>query len=77
MLTFKNNDELQRYLKENLLPSENARVITGQSTPAFNQSVAIGRLTPFYSTQTENGRIQNKLFLKSDLEHYKDNKRTR
>lgn len=77
MLEFKDNIELQEYLKENLFPREEARLITGQSLAGFNQAVATGRLIPFYSTVSENGRIQNKLFLKSDLEHYRDNKRTR
>lgn len=75
MLTFKDEKELQSYLKENLLGVEDARKITGQSTVAFNQSVATGKLIPFYYNETVNGRIQNKLFLKSDLEHYRDNKR--
>lgn len=76
-MNIQNNEDLKIYLKNNLFPMEEARKITEQSTSAFLQSVATNKLIPFYQTINESGRIQNKLYLKSDLEEYRDNKRTR
>lgn len=72
-----NKKDLQNYLKENLLPMEEARKVTDQSLSSFNSAVASGRIVPFYQTESEAGRIQNKLYLKSELEEYKKNKRIR
>lgn len=77
MIKFESHEELQTYLKKNLLPMEEARKITGQSVSAFTQSVATGKLIPYYQTTNESGRVQNKLFLKSDLEEYRKSKRTK
>lgn len=76
MISFENKKELQDYLTKNLLPMEEARKITGQSVSGFNQSVALEKVVPFYQTVTASGRVQNKLFLKSELEEYRDNKRS-
>lgn len=72
-----NESELKAYLKENLLPLEEARVVTDQSVGAFNQAVAAQRIIPFYQTVNESGRAQNKLYLRSELEEYYKNKRVR
>lgn len=76
MLIFESNDELKIFLEENLLPINEARLLTKQSTPAFNQAVANGLIVPFYKTITESGKVINKLYLRSELELYRDNKRT-
>lgn len=72
-----NETELKEFLANNLLPMEEARKITDQSISSFNQSVATNRITPFYQTVNKSGRVQNKLYLKSDLEEYYRNKRIR
>ena len=75
MVNIQSEDELREYLKNNLFPMEEAKLITEQSTSSFLQSVAAGKLVPFYQTTSPKGRSQNKLFIKSELEEYRDNKR--
>lgn len=73
----KNNidlDKQKEWLKENLVGKEQAYLITGQSRSAFNQSVNRGLIEPFFEIEG-NTRTNMRLYLKSDLETYKANKR--
>lgn len=65
---------IQKWMKENLLTKNEAAVITGQSTQAFNQSVRSGKIQPFYES-TGIGPAKVNLYLKSDIEYYRDHKR--
>lgn len=67
-------DKQKEWLKENLVGKEQASIITGQSLRAFNQSVYRGLIEPFFEIEG-NTRTNVRLYLKSDLETYKANKR--
>lgn len=63
--------ELQLWMENNLFGRETACQITDQSPRSFTQSVATKKLLAFFESQ----RV--KLYLKSDLELYRKNKRVR
>lgn len=67
--------ELQNFLKENLLTKSDAVKITNQSINAFNQSIKTGMIKPFYESDGSTAS-KVRLYLKSDLESYRDRKRT-
>ncbi|WP_245828910.1 hypothetical protein [Salipaludibacillus agaradhaerens] len=65
-------DEIKKWIEENLCLQDEARKITDQSVTGFNQSVATRKVVPF----VEFGETRKtRLYLKSDLEHYRANKR--
>ncbi|MHC5215179.1 hypothetical protein ACYSNR_00820 [Enterococcus sp. LJL128] len=67
-------EDIQTWMKNNLVNKEQGREITGQSKQAFSQSVRLGYINPFF--EIEGSTSTNvKLFLKSDLEDYRDKKR--
>ena len=68
------NDEIKKWLYENLLTKEQSRQITNQSAGAFNQSVNLGRIKPFFESNG-NGVQKVRLYLKKDIEDYAKNKR--
>ena len=68
------NEEIKKWLYENLLTKEQSRQITNQSAGAFNQSVNLGRIKPFFETNG-NGVQKVRLYLKKDIEDYAKNKR--
>lgn len=74
MYQFKNNEELQQFLKENLLDKHEAIELTNQSIEGFNQAVKRGVIKPFYQTKV-NQRVINKLYLKSDILEYASKKK--
>ncbi|WP_054955032.1 hypothetical protein [Paenibacillus dakarensis] len=66
------NDDIKRWINDNLVMQDEARQITEQSVSAFNQSVTEGRIIPF----AEFGSARKtRLYLRSDLEEYRKNKR--
>lgn len=67
-------EKQKTWLKENLVGKEQAILITDQSMTAFNQSVKRGLIEPFYEIEGST-RTKIRLYLKSDLETYKANKR--
>lgn len=67
-------DDLKKFMDENLVNKQQAAEITGQSVTAFEQSVKLKHVKPFYQSQGA-GRANMRLYLKSDLEHYRDTKR--
>jgi len=68
-----NNEEIKKWIKENLVMQDEARTITGQSVSGFNQSVATGKINPF----VEFGEVRKtRLYLRSDLEEYAKTKKT-
>ena len=68
------NEEIKKWLYENLLTKEQSRQITNQSAGAFNQSVNLGRIKPFFESNG-NGVQKVRLYLKKDIEDYAKNKR--
>lgn len=73
-IEFEDMEDLQSFINESLLTKSEAAKITGQSPVAFNQSVSLGAIKPFYES-TGVGSAKVKLYLKSDVEHYRDTKR--
>jgi len=68
-----NNEEIKKWIKENLVMQDEARAITGQSVSGFNQSVATRKINPF----AEFGEARKtRLYLRSDLEEYAKTKKT-
>ncbi|MFB4471791.1 hypothetical protein ACDI16_02335 [Oceanobacillus caeni] len=68
-----NNEEIKKWIKENLVMQDEARTITGQSVSGFNQSVATRKINPF----VEFGEVRKtRLYLRSDLEEYAKTKKT-
>lgn len=64
----------RKWVQENLVMQDEARAITGQSSPGFNQSVATARILPF----VEFGDVRKtRLYLREDLELYAKNKKVR
>lgn len=69
-----NNSEIKKWINNNLVMQDEARSITSQSKTAFNQSVQNGKIQPF----VEFGTVRKtRLYLKEDLELYRENKRIR
>ncbi|MCU6709374.1 hypothetical protein M6D81_11710 [Paenibacillus sp. J5C_2022] len=69
-----NNEEMKRWITDNLVMQDEARTITGQSVSGFNQSIATGRILPF----VEFGEARKtRLYLRSELVEYAKNKRVR
>ena len=68
-------DELQQFMNDNLVSKQEAYAITGQSMEGFSQSVKLGLVKPFYESEGA-GRAKTRLYLKSDLEKYRDSKRS-
>lgn len=71
------DEELQerhKWMTENLVDKNQARIITGQSAQGFLQSVNLGYIKPFFETRGET-RATNRLYLISELEKYAKKKR--
>ncbi|MGC4378235.1 hypothetical protein WD019_15105 [Fictibacillus sp. Mic-4] len=68
-----NNQEIKKWIKNNLVMQEEARQITGQSVSAFNQSVATGKIIPFIEFGESR---KTRLYLKADLEEYARKKKS-
>ncbi|MEE1131654.1 MAG: hypothetical protein UHX00_08570 [Caryophanon sp.] len=64
-------EQLQNFLQQNLIDKHAARKITGQSVTAFNQAVLRGKIVPI--VKYGNGRGGMNLFLREDIELYKQN----
>lgn len=73
-LNFDDINDLKKFLKENLLTKNEAAAITGQTPGAFNNAVHSGMINPFFESSGV-GSAKAKLYLKSDVEHYRDTKR--
>ncbi|WP_270996121.1 hypothetical protein [Listeria seeligeri] len=69
-MEFKDLNELQDYLDQNLLTKAKAMEITGQSAPAFAQAVSTGVLKPFFQQGEGKGPSNVRLYLKQDIEEY-------
>ena len=67
--------QIRAWITDNLVLQDEARHITGQSVSAFNQSLQTGRIKPF--VEFVSGSRTIRLYLKTDLEEYAKNKRTR
>lgn len=67
-----NNEDIKKWINENLVMQDEARQITEQSVSAFGQSVSTGRIMSFVEFGEKR---KTRLYLKSDLEEYKNNKR--
>ena len=74
-LEFEDAEDLQKFLNENLLPKKEAAEITGQSINAFSQSIKLGYVKPFYESSSGKTSSRVRLYLKSELEEYRDSKR--
>ncbi|WP_019156823.1 hypothetical protein [Robertmurraya massiliosenegalensis] len=67
-----NNEEIKKWIEENLVMQDAAREITGQSVTGFNQSVSTGKISPF----VEFGEVRKtRLYFRKDLEEYAKNKK--
>lgn len=71
-----NLDDLHAYMKENLLNKQQAMKITDQRAGAFMQAEKSGMFSPFFETDGKTAS-KVKLYLKSDMEEYRKNKRVR
>jgi hypothetical protein len=67
-------EEIKKWIEENLVMQDQARLITGQSVSGFNQSVATGRIVPFVEF---GDKRKTRLYLRVELEAYAKNKRIR
>lgn len=67
-------EQLQDFLQQNLIDKHEARKITGQSVTAFNQAVLRRKIVPII--KYGNGRGGINLFLREDIELYKQNMKT-
>ncbi|MEK5521884.1 hypothetical protein B5V89_16535 [Heyndrickxia sporothermodurans] len=68
------NEQIKKWIEENLIMQDEARSITDQSVPGFNQSVAAGKIKAF----VEFGDVRKtRLYLRSEVEEYAKNKRNR
>lgn len=65
--------EIKQFMQENLLSKREAMEITGQSAQAFLQSVNMSYIKPFFETSGSTQKVR--LYLKSDMEEYRDKKR--
>lgn len=66
------NDDIKRWIRDNLVMQDEARQITEQSVSAFNQAVAERRIIPF----AEFGSARKtRLYLRDELAEYRKNKR--
>ncbi|MGX7195179.1 hypothetical protein [Enterococcus olivae] len=73
-INIKSLDELQEFMKNNLLKKQDAMKVTNQSAQAFTNAERAGMFKPFYETDgTTSSKV--KLYLRSDIEEYADNKR--
>lgn len=62
------NEEMKRFINENLLTKREAMKLTGQSLSAFDQAVLAGRLVPFFERGKGRGIVR--LYLREDVERY-------
>jgi len=67
-----NNEEIKKWIEDNLVMREEAAEITGQSNSGFGQSLAARTITHFVEFGTKR---KTKLYLRSELEEYARNKR--
>lgn len=65
---------IQQWITDNLLSTEDAAKITGQTINAFRQSVKLRLVEPFFESEGK-GPAKVRLYLKSDIENYAKNKR--
>lgn len=65
-------EEIKKWIEENLIMQDEARSITGQSAGAFTQSVATGQIKAF--ADFGNAR-KTRLYLRSEIEEYAKNKK--
>ena len=68
-------EEIRQWINENLVRSEEARTITGQSQSAFTQSVQSGKIVPFCTWGEGVGGRVLKLYDRESLELYARTKR--
>lgn len=68
------SQQVQQWMKQNLVDKKGAAEITGQSMTGFNQSVNLGYIVPFFDNGKK-GSSSIRLYLKSELEIYAKNKR--
>lgn len=68
------NEEIYAWMKENLKTTAEAKEITEQSKNAFAQSVSTNQIKPFFESSEGYGAGKVRLYLKSDLEKYRDKK---
>lgn len=67
-----NNEEIKKWIEDNLVMRDEAQRITEQSDTAFGQSVSTGRIIPFVEF---GDKRKTRLYLRDDLERYKQNKK--
>jgi len=72
--TYSEIRDIQQWISENLLTKSESLAITGQTVSGFNQSVRLGYIKPFYES-SGSGPSKVKLYLRSDIESYRDNKK--
>ncbi|MBL1227142.1 hypothetical protein IW510_18615 [Enterococcus sp. BWR-S5] len=65
---------IQQWITDNLLSTEDAAKITGQTINAFRQSVKLRLVEPFFESEGK-GPAKVRLYLKADMENYAKNKR--
>lgn len=69
-----NLEELKKFMQENLVTKQEAAKITGQSITAINQSIKKRMIQPFFESNGQ-GPAKVRLYLKSDIEWYRDHKK--
>lgn len=69
-----NKEDIRKWINENLMLRDEAIKITDQSMSAFGQSVSTGKIKPFVEF---GNKRKTRLYLKSDLEKYRKNKKIR
>ncbi|MCC4085698.1 hypothetical protein [Enterococcus faecalis] len=73
-MNIQSEEEIQKWIYENLVDKGTGAEITGQSLKVFEQSVKLKYIKPFYENEgTASSKI--KLYKRSDLEEYAKNKR--
>lgn len=70
-----NKNEIQAWMKENLVGKKEATSYTKQSLRAFQQAVNNGKIIPFYEEENAETSAKIRLYLKSELIEYEKNKR--
>lgn len=63
------NQEIKKWMEENLVDKKGAKEITGQTDRAFRQSVDTKKIIPFFEIPGSTSS-NIRLYLKSDLEEY-------
>lgn len=68
-----NQQEIKKWIEENLVMRDEAMRITGQSVNGFQQSILSGKIKPFVEF---GNKRKTRLYLRKELEEYKKTKKS-